>query len=251
VPHYLFDVARPDQPFDASRFLSLSRPLAARLWAEGRVPILVGGTGLYLKAFACGLFPGPGQDQAFRRELRLLEGQGQSLHAILSQRDPEAASRLNPRDRVRLERALEVLHLTGRSILSLQADHAQGDRPFSLLCLIADLPVPELDRRIRERTEAMFRSGLMEEARALSEAGWSHKLKPLDSIGYRECLACLRGEMSLDQAKEAVRLRTRQLAKRQRTWFRGQMPEGLWLKPELPLFLEAARQFMARGPSDG
>jgi tRNA dimethylallyltransferase len=160
-----------------------------------------------------------------------MEEGGIDLYDYLKQKDPVSAKALNPSDRVRIERALEVLHLTGEGIAFHQARHALADQNFEILTIILDRSLQEMDKRLRDRTEAMFEAGLVEETQALLNKGYSPDLKPLRAVGYLECVDLLNGRLNLSQAKERVFIRTRQLAKRQRTWFRGQVSDGKWLYP--------------------
>jgi tRNA dimethylallyltransferase len=142
-----------------------------------------------------------------------------------------------------VERALEVIRASGASIVDFQANHGLDDRPFETLYLIVDRETSELDRDLRLRTETMVREGLLEEAAELLKAGWPRDLKPFKAIGYAEAMACLAGETTVAEAVDKTYLRTRRLAKRQRTWFRGQAPEGLWVRPDSDLIVRLARDF--------
>ena len=248
VPHHLFDLLNPDQPFDAAAYLGLARPIVARLNRAGRPALVVGGTGLYLRSLVKGLFVGPGRQSAIRAELRELAKSGQDVYALLAKEDPKAAALLNPRDYVRVERALEVFRATGVSVVDWRASHDLADRPFRTLTLIIDRPTEELDQDLRRRTERMFNDGLLAETANLLAAGYGPDLKPLKAIGYREAVACLTGAMTEAAAKERVYLRTRRLAKRQRTWFRGQTPEGIWVKADPDLIVGLARDFWGGQP---
>lgn len=231
VPHHLIDVLDPDQSFDAAAYLRAARPLVEDLDRSGRPALAVGGTGFYLRSLTSGLFAGPGRDQAFRDRLAEEVAAGANLHARLAALDPETAARLAPGDRVRIERALEVLHLSGRSISDWQREHGLAEKPFRTLSIVLDRPPEGLNLRLAERTRLMFEHGLVEEVAGLLTAGWSPDLKPFGSIGYKETLQHLSGQLSLDEAREKILTSTRRYAKRQRTWFRGQMPEARWFHP--------------------
>ena len=232
APHHLIDVLDPDENFDAAAYLRAARPIVERLDQAGRPALAVGGTGFYLRSLTRGLFEGPGRDDDFRRQLAAQAARGINLHARLAEVDPETAARLAPADRVRVERALEVLHLSGRSISQWQAEHGLAEAPFAALTIIVDRPPEEMAGRLERRTRLMFERGLVEEVEGLLAAGWSEELKPFGSIGYKETVQHLRGRISLDEAMAKTLIATRQYAKRQRTWFRGQMPEGLWFHPD-------------------
>ena len=232
VPHHLIDILAPDQSFDAAAYLRLARPIVEQLTCEGKPALAVGGTGFYLRSLIHGLFEGPGRGDDFRRALALERDAGVDLHARLAKCDPETASRLAPADRVRIERALEVFHLSGRSISEWQREHGLTEKPFRLISFIIDRPPAEMARRLEQRTRLMFERGLMAETEKLLAAGWDLNLKPFGAIGYKEALEHLRGLVTLDEAMEKTITATRRYAKRQRTWFRGQMPEALWYHPD-------------------
>ena len=232
VPHHLIDVLDPDQSFDAAAYLRAARPIVAALNQAGRPALAVGGTGFYLRSLTAGLFAGPGRDQAFRDQLAREAAAGADLHTRLAAVDPETAARLAPGDRVRLERALEVYHLSGRSISDWQREHGLAEKPFRALTIVLDRPQEELNQRLIERTRRMFERGLVEEVRGLLAAGWSPELKAFGSIGYKEVMQYLAGGLSLDETMEKILIATRRYAKRQRTWFRGQMPEARWFHPD-------------------
>ncbi len=231
APHHLLDILEPDETFDAAAFLRAARPLAEALWAKKRPPLVVGGTGFYLRSLVYGLFEGPGRDEAFRARLASEAALGVDLHARLAEIDPETARVLSPADRVRIERALEVHHASGKPISQWQREHALAERPFETLVIVVDRRPEEMEARLAARTEQMFEAGLADEVRSLLEK-WPPEAKPFKSIGYKETVAYLKGETTLDEAIKRTFIATRQLAKRQRTWFRGQMPEALWFHPD-------------------
>ena len=231
VPHHLVDVLEPDEVFDAAAYLKAARPVVHKLWSMAKAPLAVGGTGFYLRSLTRGLFEGPGRDEKFRAALAAEAAAGLDLHARLAAVDPETAARLAPGDRVRIERALEVHHLSGKPISQWQREHGLLERPFETLTIVLDRPVEELDERLRLRTALIYDSGLIAEVEGLMAAGWPVDLKPFGAIGYKEAVAHIKGELSESQAREQTFLATRRYAKRQRTWFRGQMPEALWFHP--------------------
>lgn len=250
VPHHLVDVVEPDEPFDVARFQSLGREAVGDVLERRRVPVLCGGSGLYLRALTEGLCPAPPADPGVRADLaREREERGlEALHRELADVDPKAAARIAPRDAVRITRALEVARLTGRPLSAWQEEHAFADRPYELLVMVLSPPTSVLDDRIAARSAAMWREGLLEETKAVLDAGFDGGLAPLMAIGYREAQAVLRGEMSADAAVERIRLETRRYAKRQRTWFR-RIEGARWLEgPEpFPPIRELASEFLLRG----
>jgi tRNA dimethylallyltransferase len=244
VAHHLFDLVDPDQDFTVADYVKLARPLIFSLLQKGSLPLVVGGTGLYIRSLTQGLFEGPGADMEFRNSLRKKENEGASLYALLADKDPLSVKNIKPTDRVRIERALEVLHLTGESIAVHQRRHALADQPFDVLTVILHRDVDERNERIKLRTERMFEQGLVHETKSLLEQGYSPNLKPLRSVGYLECVKFLNKEMTLPEAMERTVIRTRQLAKRQRTWFKGQFKQGRWMYPYFPEALRVIEDFL-------
>lgn len=232
VPHHLFDVVDPDQPFDCARYRAQARDAIADIRARGKRVVLAGGSGLYLKALRFGLAPAPPRDAALRAHLAAQEdAEPGSLHAQLAAVDPAAAARLHRRDRVRLIRALEVRELTGRPLSAWQAEHAF--RAAEIDCRVIGLTMERgaLYARLNARCRDMIERGLVDEVRGLWQRGFGPELPPLRSIGYREIGAHLRGACDLDAALAAMQRATRQFAKRQLTWFRAD-PTVEWFDTE-------------------
>jgi tRNA dimethylallyltransferase len=232
VPHHLFDVVDPDQRFDCARYRALAAAAIADIRQRGRRVVLVGGSGLYLKVLRFGLAPAPPRDAALRARLTALEdAHAGALHARLARVDAAAAARLHPHDRVRLIRALEVCELSGRPLSTWHAAHAFRGAEFE--CRVIGLGVERraLYARLDARCRQMLERGLIDEVRALWQRGFGPDLPPLRSIGYRELGAHLRGQCDLDTALGAMQRATRQFAKRQLTWFRGD-PSVEWVDAE-------------------
>jgi len=229
VRHHLVDVADPGEPFSAAAYARLARAALVDVAARGRLAVVAGGTGLYLRALLQGLFEGPSRDEALRRRLEgLAERFGDArLHRLLARVDPEAAVRIRARDRVRVVRALEVYHLTGRPISEGQRGGAAPLRGFRGLVVGLDPDRAALREAVQARTREMLARGLIEEARGLVERHGPH-LRPLGSIGYRQAVAVVRGEMSPEEAEASIVTETMRFAKRQRTWFRHQQPDVVW-----------------------
>jgi len=222
VPHHLIDVVDPDQNFTAADFVRLARNAIFEIDKRDRLPLVVGGTGLYIRALTEGLLPAPGSDKKLRERLlaqESREGEG-TLHRRLQGVDPDMAERLHPRDRIRIVRALEVFTLAGRRLSELQQEHAFADRPYRVLSLGLAPRREDLYRAIDIRVEAMMNAGLLDEVRSLLERGYGPHLKTMRTIGYRECLRHLEGELSLDEAVSHIQQASRRYAKRQLTWFR-------------------------------
>ncbi|HXX48509.1 MAG TPA: tRNA (adenosine(37)-N6)-dimethylallyltransferase MiaA [Myxococcota bacterium] len=229
IPHHGLDLVAPDQPMSAGRWAAVARAAALAAAARGRPVLLVGGTGLYARAFAGGLIPGAESAPEVRASL---EGRSTAeLRAELERVDPQSAVRIPPRDRVRTVRALEVARLAARPISEAQASHGFGDRPFELRWLGLALDRELLAKRLRERVAGMFAAGWVDEVRALRTAGFQRELRPMRAIGYREVNQLLDGEIDLAQAHERIWIATRRYAKRQRTWFRAER-ELEWIDAE-------------------
>jgi len=184
--------------------------------------LFVGGTPLYLKGLLRGIFEGPPADEPFRRRMWELErSEPGTLHRRLAQVDGEAARRLHPNDARRLIRALEVYHKTGQPISALQQQFARGFQAAQGKVFVLDRPRETLYRRVNRRVEAMFASGLVDEVRTLLARSRPLSRTAAQAVGYREVIEHLRGEHDLPETIESVKRHTRQLAKRQGTWFRG------------------------------
>ncbi len=230
VPHHLIDVAEPDEDFSAFDFLRRGRAALDAISDRRRLPLVVGGTGLYIDALLHGLVAAPAADPELRRALENWEsrrGAG-SLQDRLRSVDPEMAARLERSDRVRIIRALEVFYLTGRRLTDLQRQHAIKTSPCRVLMLGVMPDRDLLYDRINRRVEDMFEAGLLEETEKLLAEGYSAELKALKTIGYRECIQYLNGRISRQQAKDLIQRDSRRYAKRQLTWF-GRRPEIIWL----------------------
>ncbi len=232
VPHHLIDAIEPTEPFTVHDWLAEAERLIADIRARDRVPIVVGGTHLYVKALLEGLFEGPEPDEALRAELRATPLP--HLRAELERVDPAAAQRIHPNDDRRTVRALEVYRQTGTPISELQQqwDRAKSARPDALLVGL-DWPADRINPRINARVRQMMADGFLEEVRALEA---SDRLGPQarEGLGYKQLLAHLRAELSFDDAVEQIKIETRRFAKNQRTWLRRlrATPNSVWLTPQ-------------------
>jgi tRNA dimethylallyltransferase len=229
VPHHLVDVANPDEAYDAARYAQEGRAVIAALHQRGVLPLVAGGTGLYIKALLAGLFHQEDAVHQVRMRLaRELVDQGlPTLYARLESLDPATAQRLAPGDTYRILRALEVVEATGRPLSELHAAHGFQDRPYDTLKIGLDLPREELYRRIESRVDRMVDQGWLEEVRELLRR-YSPEIKPL--LGYRHLVAVLQESLTLKEAIELTKTETRRYAKRQLTWFRAD-PEVRWFAP--------------------
>lgn len=236
VAHHLLDVVDPDEAFSAADFARLAHAAIQRIHRRGRLPVLVGGTGFYLTAITRGLVDAPSADPHLREQLlqeEAREGEG-TLHHKLSQIDPQLAGRLSPRDLVRIVRALEVHAMTGQRFSELQARHAFQEDPYRTVTIGVAVERETLYARIDQRTQRMFADGLMTEAAALLARGFSPGTGALRTIGYREAIRSLAGEISLAEATALAAQETRRYAKRQMTWFR---------KNNAIIWLDSSREF--------
>jgi tRNA dimethylallyltransferase len=219
VRHHLVDVRDVTETFSAAEFRRLALDAIAAIRGRGRLPLVVGGTGLYVRALADGLFDGPEASGEVRARLVAEAETGgiEALHVRLAEADSAAAARIARHDLRRIVRALEVYETTGRPISAQQTEWAA---PAACLMLGLRLPRAELYRRIEARVEAMFAAGAVEEVRRLLAAGIERSPTATRAIGVAEIAAHLRGECTLDEAKRLVMTHTRRYAKRQLTWFR-------------------------------
>ena len=221
IPHHMLDVAAPDEVFSAGEYARRARPLLAEIAARGRLPVVAGGTGFYLRSLLDGLFPGPGRDDALRARLAARDGRRPgSLHRLLSRFDPASASRIHLGDRQKLVRALEVCLLLRRPMSQAFAagrDPLTGFRPLKIGL---SPPRDQLYSRLDLRCRRMFECGLLGEVERILALGYPASVKPLEAHGYRQALQLLRGDLSYDEAIYHAQRNTRRYAKRQWTWFR-------------------------------
>jgi tRNA dimethylallyltransferase len=244
APHHLLDLVEPGEGMDAARFVALADAAVAEVAARGRLPVVAGGTGLYLRALLHGVVAAPGRDPALRARLEEEAARlgRPALHARLAQVDPEAAGRIRPNDLVRVVRALEIV-AGGRRPSELHAAHAFREDRYDAVLLALDPPREELHARIDARVRLMFAGGILDEARALY-ARLAGAAPPRLPIGYAEALACARGELDLEEAIRRVQVAHRRYARRQVIWLRRE--RGVeWVRP--PYDVEAlARRVEAR-----
>ncbi|MSR62363.1 MAG: tRNA (adenosine(37)-N6)-dimethylallyltransferase MiaA [Planctomycetes bacterium] len=234
VPHACLDLVEPSERYDVSRYLVDAERALGAARKRGRRALFVGGTGLYLRALAQGLFGGPEIDPALRAELeaRACAEGSPALHAELAPLDPAAAARIHPNDAKRVVRALEILRQSGRTLSEWQREwgwHGAPANARALRLVGLALEPEEHARRSVERVRAMFRAGWVDEARAIRDScGFGPSA--IQALGYREVLAVADGELSLAACEERVLQLTRRFVRRQRTWFRS-FPAIRWLAP--------------------
>jgi len=231
VPHHLLDYVEPTSHVTAGEYARQARQVIEEIKHRGHLPILTGGTGLYLRALLEGLFPGPQRSEELRERLReLADGRGSNyLHRILRRLDRAAAERIHPNDQPKLIRALEVCLTSQQKLTELWQQQGRDPlRGFRILRLGLDPERQALYERINRRAQQMFESGLVEETQHLLEK-YGNAVGPLASLGYRQSVQLLRGELTREQALQAAQQAHRNYAKRQMTWFRRE-PEVQWLR---------------------
>jgi tRNA dimethylallyltransferase len=232
IPHHLLDVVNPDEDFDAAKYRFLAVPQLQDIVSRGKTSLVVGGTGLYIKTLLGGLLECPPADSRLRESLgRSWDEQGSaSLYERLKTLDPESALRIHPHDKMRIVRALEIIHLTGQRRSSLIRRHGFRDNAFEALKICMEMDRKELYERINQRCLKMIEAGLVAETEELLKKGYSPELKPMKSLGYRHAVKFLQGDRTLDETIFELQRDTRRYAKRQLTWF-GADPEMVWIKP--------------------
>lgn len=221
VPHHLIDVAGLDENFDAARFVQLANTALSEIQSRGRAAILCGGTGLYFQALFQGLGTTPPADANLRAELEAAPLE-QMLHE-LEQRDPSTFAKIDRQNPRRVIRALEIIRLTGRPLSESRADWSQSPaatRHAAIPLLVLAREPDDLRQRIDVRVDEMFRRGLVAETRGLLERGLARNRTACQALGYKQVIAHLAGGLSLTETIDLVKIRTRQFAKRQLTWFR-------------------------------
>lgn len=235
IPHHLIDVADPDEPYNAGRYVSDAERAVADIVARGKVPLVVGGTGMYIRALLRGLDPLPA-DPEVRRLLgcRWVEEGAAALHAELARIDPETAAKVHPSDRVRVVRALEIAALAGVPASRVRGRWCAARGRYRTLFLALWPEREALYARIAARTEGMFRGGLLSEVQDLLGRGYGRDLKPMGGLGYRQAVRHLLDRLPLPDAIESTRRETCRYAKRQFTWLSSE-PEQVRLSPDRAL----------------
>ncbi|BCS55362.1 tRNA (adenosine(37)-N6)-dimethylallyltransferase MiaA [Geobacter sp. SVR] len=231
IPHHLIDVASPDRLFSAADFADAADAAIREITGRGKRVIVVGGTGLYLRALLQGLVDSPSGAGAIRQELQA-EARAEGNAAMLEklwQVDPELAAHIHPNNLVRIIRALEVHRLTGIPLSRYQREHGFSGRRYDSIKIGLSVERQELYGRIEARVDRMLAEGLLEEVRGLLSSGYGRELKAMRAIGYKEAAAHLDGECSLEDAAELIKRDTRRYAKRQLTWFKAD-PDIIWLE---------------------
>lgn len=238
IPHHLLDILNPDQGFAAGEYARVARPVLNDIAARGRLPVVAGGTGFYLRALLDGLFPGPSRNETLRRRLARREASHPGwLHRLLAKFDAVSAARIHASDVQKLIRAVEVLLQTRRPLSSWFAEPRDALEGFRVVKIGLDPPREALYERLDTRCAHMFEGGLLDEVRRVLEMGYPPESKALQSHGYRQAVQMIQGKLEPDEALHYARRDTRRYAKRQWTWFRGdagvQWLTGFGEEPEL------------------
>ena len=223
VAHHLLDVLDPDQNVDAVAYANLADDAIRAIRARARLPVVVGGTGLWIRALVRGLVDVPPVDPDVRHRLEksaAAEG-ATALHARLVEVDPISADAVHPNDALRIVRALEVYEQTGTPLGTLRAEHALGEPRYRAVFIVLDMDREEHAAVIEDRAQRMIANGWIDEVRSL-RTRWGDDIRPFGSVGYREVLAHVRDEVPLEETVRRIRKSTRIYARRQRTWFKGE-----------------------------
>ncbi len=248
IPHHAIDLAEPGKLFTAGDYARVARSILAEMRARGRLPVLVGGTGFYLRALLDGLFQGPSRNEALRRRLQVrAEAKPPGyLHHILARLDPASAQRIHPHDISKIIRAVEVCLLERKPLSVLWEEGRDRLQGYEVIRIGIDPPRQALYERIRLRTERMFAEGLVQEVRALLARGISSEAPAFGSLGYRQAVEHLAGRLTLPEAVEDTTKMTRRYAKRQMTWFRRD-PAVTWFPGfgDDPIVVERVQAWLA------
>jgi tRNA dimethylallyltransferase len=230
IPHHLIDIVEPTAEYTAAQYARDAAAVIRDIHARGRLPILAGGTGFYYRALTRGLFPGPGRDEATRARLESIaarRGVG-FLHRMLRRLDRESAARIQPRDRKRMIRALEVFFLTGRPLTAHFVDTASPIADVDVVPIGVRLPAAQISERVTRRVDAQFAGGLLDEIRTLLVRGIPETARPFGGLVYRQALEHLHGLRDEPSTRALIAQENRRYARRQLIWFRKE-PNLVWL----------------------
>ncbi len=245
APHHLIDIAAPDEVFSAAEFKRRAETIIKRIQEKNKLPLLVGGSGLYIRAVVDGIFAGPGRDQDLRARLREKEGrEGRgSLYQELRRIDPVAASHLHSHDERRVIRALEVYYLSGRPISSHQRETPYSPLPQTVMVGLR-MERKALYQLINRRVDAMMEEGLLGEVERLLDKGYDEDLPSMEGLGYRQIIGYLKGKYSREEAVQLMKRDTRRFAKHQLSWF-NKDSRIIWLEREMfPTSGEASQKII-------
>ena len=230
IPHHMVDVANPTEEYSAARYAREAAALVRAITAKGKLPILVGGTGLYYRALTRGFFPGPSRDAALRARLEQIAARrgSERLHALLARVDAESAARIQPRDLKRLVRALEVYHLTRRPLTAHFAETQSPLPEYEVSAFALRIPPEATAERVARRVDEQFDRGLLDEIRALLASGVPPTAHPFTGLVYRQALEHLNGVRGERETRELIVRENRKYSRRQLIWFRKE-PNLQWI----------------------
>jgi tRNA dimethylallyltransferase len=240
IPHHLIDIVNPDEDFNAGDFNERASAIIEELNQQGKIPIIAGGTGLYIKALIENLGCGVKKNQEMRNRIKseFKEMGNEAMYEKLKTIDPQVANKIHPKDRYRIERALEVYYASGKSISEFHREdkvRSQKDR-FDVRYFVLNMNRNRLYKRIEERVDKMVSAGLLSETKTILNMGYDKNLKPFQSLGYSQMINYMEGKtcseqsesMDFDSSIQEIKKETRKFAKRQLTWFRG-VKDAVWI----------------------
>lgn len=252
IKHHLIDLIDPDLEFSVADYQKAAYKIIEKVWREGKIPFIVGGTGLYIKAVTENYaFGQKGADSSLREYfINIAASEGlESLYSRLEKVDPEAAQRIHPRDQRRIIRALEVYNLEGKPISEQVSSTQKEDSIYDLYFYTLHMDRRALYEKIEKRVDMMLTAGLEGEVRALLDKGYDHSSPGMQVLGYRQFLDYLQGHLSYDEAVSEIKKQTRNLAKRQLTWFRREKT-ATWLEVSEDYPFEALSEIIYRSLKD-
>jgi len=226
IPHYLIDVVNPDEEFSVKDFLKIADEKIKEITEKGKIPIIVGGTWLYIHTLLYGLTDAPPSDWKLRESL--YKRDKKELYSELENVDPLYASKIHPNDKKRVVRALEVYYLTGKPFSQFHQKHRFAEEKYKFLGFILDRNKEEIIGRLEKRVEDMFKKGLIDEVKKLLDMGYEKSLTSKQAIGYKELIPYLKGETDLQSAKQHIIQNTKDFAKRQIRTFRSKLRGKEW-----------------------
>lgn len=230
VRHYLIDIIDPDEPFSAGAYKRLADESINGMFKKGRIPIIAGGTGLYIKSVTSGLWSGPEADWHLRNKLKNEEeehGDGY-LHNRLSSIDPESAEKIHPHDIIKIIRALEVYYIKGKPLSYFHKEHRFEGSLYNFVMIGLRRERGDLYKRIEKRVDRMIDDGLIEEVRGLMDNGYDESLPSMHGLGYKQIIGYLKGRWDIDEAITMLKIDSKRYAKRQFTWF-NKRKEVIWI----------------------
>jgi len=228
IPYHLIDIVAPEKRYDAAQFARDAQALIKQIHDRGKIPIIVGGTGLYIRALTVGIFEGNFRDETVREELLRRWRAGENLYAELMRVDPEAAKKIDPKNFVRIQRALEVYIVSGKPISHWWKTATKKPSEWKFVKIILNKERKALYERIEKRVDEMLEAGWVDEVKNLLKSGVTENAPAFSSIGYRQVVDYIKGKLSWEQMREQIIKATKEYARRQLIWFRKE-PGAVWL----------------------